>query len=499
MKYFTNINQNPAITVSKVLLFLLVVYCPLFLHLGDMPVRVWDEARLIANTLEMNWNGNFLVTSFEGEPDLWNTKPPLMIWAQLFFLKLIGNEELSFRLPSAIAGLLTSGIILLIFSIYMRKYWFGLMAVVVLVTANGYIGDHVVRTGDYDALLTLFTTFYALSFFLYAETRQVKYLHLFFAGVLLSVFTKSVQGLLFLPALGIYVMFSGNFRSLIRNKWLYVDTLLVAALIAGYYLLREAAAPGYLEAVRNNELGGRYLSTAEFHQHEFGYYLKLLISKQFGTWFLFVPLGIFAGLTAEDRKIRNLVLYLTLLSIVYFLIISFAGTKLAWYDAPLYPLLSMIAAAGIYQFFDALVQFNGFGRQWFRPVSAVLLFIAFFYLPYSTIIDKVYKPVETPEEDDFYTISHVLQSAANGKSELKDCFICYHGYNQHLRYYIQRLNEEKKQVFLVDPESLMEGYNAVYSQDYMRKKIEEMFRFETTGSYKNVKFIKINGIRNSND
>ncbi|MBK6965198.1 MAG: hypothetical protein IPH20_14985 [Bacteroidales bacterium] len=34
-------------------------------------------------------------------------KTPLLIWFQLF-LKLIGNEELSFRLPSAIAGFLTT-------------------------------------------------------------------------------------------------------------------------------------------------------------------------------------------------------------------------------------------------------------------------------------------------------------------------------------------------------------------------------------------------------
>ena len=152
--------SNHSSTILKALLFLLMIYCPFFLHLGDLPVRVWDEARLIANTLEMEKNGNYLVTHFDGKPEMWNTKPPLMIWCQLFFLKLIGNEEISFRLPSAIAGFLTALMIMLVSVRYLKSYWFGLITALVLVTANGYIGDHVARTGDYDSLLTFFMLFY---------------------------------------------------------------------------------------------------------------------------------------------------------------------------------------------------------------------------------------------------------------------------------------------------------------------------------------------------
>lgn len=483
----------------KALMFLLVIYCPFFLHLGDMPVRVWDEARQIANTLEMERNGNYLVTYFEGLPEMWNTKPPLLIWFQLFFLKLIGNEELSFRLPSAIAGFLTTLTILLVFAGYLKSYWFGIITVVVLVTTNGYIGDHVARTADYDALLTFFMIFYALCFFLFLETGKQKYLHLFFAGLAFSILTKSIQGMLFVPALVIYPVLTGNFLKLMKNKWVYFDSVFVLGLVMGYYFLRESVNPGYLEAVYINELGGRFAGTLENHLQPFNYYVNLLISNQFPIWFLFVPLGFFAGLVYPKGKMRNMILYIALLSVVYLLIISSAGTKLAWYNAPVYPLLSIIAAFAIYRVYQLIVEYKGIEGGLFKKALPVLFLVAVFYLPYQTIIDKVYKPRERPEEIDFYMISHLLQDAANSKTEIKDCYICYDGYNAHLQYYTDRLNEREKHVYFKEPKSLEVGDHVVYSQDYIRKKIEEIFLFEETGNYYNVKFIIINGVRNRND
>ncbi len=486
-------------TILKALLFLLVIYCPFFLHLGDLPIRIWDEARLIANTLEMEKNGNYLVTYFDGQPEMWNTKPPLMIWCQLFFLKLIGNEELSFRLPSAIAGMLTTLAIILVFARYLKSYWFGLITALVLVTANGYIGDHIARTADYDALLTFFMIFYALCFFLFLETGKQKYLHLFFAGLAFSILTKSIQGMLFIPAIGLYLVLTGNLLKFLKNKWVFIDFALVILVVMSYYLLRESVNPGYMEAVYINELGGRYAGTTENHQQPFNFYLNLLISDQFATWFLFVPIGFFAGLVFPKGRIRNMILYTALLSVVYLLVISTAGTKLVWYMAPMYPLLSILTAFAIYRIFLLIVEFKGIDGRLFKKVLPVLFLVVVFYLPYQNIIAKVYKPKEKPNEYGFYMISHLLQDAVNGKTELKNCFICYAGYNVHLQYYTDRLNEQDKHVFLKDPKLLTEGDLVIYEQDYIRKKIEEEFLFHETGNYFSVKFIKIDGVRKSYD
>src|SRR5690606_9717613 len=100
---------------------------------------IWDEARLAINAYEMSQNGNLIVTYFDGAPDMWNTKPPLLIWIQALFIKMFGFNELAIRLPSAIAALFTCVVILIFSEKYLKNFWFGFIAVVVLVTSQGYI------------------------------------------------------------------------------------------------------------------------------------------------------------------------------------------------------------------------------------------------------------------------------------------------------------------------------------------------------------------------
>ena len=482
--------------IIKALLFLVVAYIPFFLHLGYLPVRVWDEARLIANTLEMARNGNFLVPHFDGYPDMWNTKPPLMIWFQLLFLKLIGNEEIAYRLPSAIAGFSTALIVLLLFVKYIKNFWFGFIAVLILITANGFVGEHVARTGDYDALLTFFTSLYALSFFLFVESGKQKFLHLFFAGLVLAVLTKSVQGLLFLPALAIYLLITKNLLKSLKNKWLYIDFLIASLIIAGYYILRESVNPGYFDAVISNELSGRYIDTTENHRHGMLYYVDLLYNQQFGVWLLFVPMGILTGLFLKKGIVKRLVIYSTSLVVFYLLVISLAGTKLAWYDAPLYPFLAILAAVVVFEIYTLLseAEFAGKSKR-FNLLPYILLF-AFFIVPYQQIFNKVYKPKETESAAEFYLISHFLKDAVKGKQDISDCYICYDGYYEHLKYYTDRLNANHQNVRFIDAGRLNAGDLVLVSQLSVQSIIEKTYLTEEVGSHYSIKTYRINGTRN---
>ena len=87
------------------IIFLLVAL-PIFSHLDSYPIRVWDESRLANNAYEMYRNHNFLVSYFYGSPDMWSTKPTLLIALQALFMEVIGVNELSVRLPIAFATLL---------------------------------------------------------------------------------------------------------------------------------------------------------------------------------------------------------------------------------------------------------------------------------------------------------------------------------------------------------------------------------------------------------
>src|SRR5210317_710109 len=100
----------------KYLILGALIYIPIFGYLSVFPIRLFDESRLAINAYEMLKNSDFIVTHYKGNPDMFNTRPPLMIWLQVLSMKFIGVNELSVRLPAAFATLFTC-IVLLIFSL----------------------------------------------------------------------------------------------------------------------------------------------------------------------------------------------------------------------------------------------------------------------------------------------------------------------------------------------------------------------------------------------
>ena len=247
----------------------IIVLFPIFHKLGLDTIRDWDESRLACNALEMSENGNYIVTHFENQPDLWNTKPPLMIWLQVASCKIFGFNEIGIRIPSAIAALLTALCLLLFCLHFLKNKLWGFIAVIILVTSPGYISTHITRTGDYDALLTLFTTIYCLAFYLFLESEWKKkniFLLISFAGITFAVMTKGVAGLFYIPILFLYTLFRKKLFTTLKNPFFYFGLLFFILFVGGFYFLREMSSPGFLKAVYENELGGRFLNTVEMHK-----------------------------------------------------------------------------------------------------------------------------------------------------------------------------------------------------------------------------------------
>ena len=160
------------------ILLLIIMAIPLFYKLGNDPIRMWDESRLSINAYEMHTEGNWIVTRYGGKPDMWNTKPPVMIWLQAVSMKLFGANELAVRLPSALAGIITMLMLMVFAGGYFNKKVLFIIAAFILITSPGYVGHHVTRTGDYDALLVLFTTLFNLCFFIFLENYSLSLIHI---------------------------------------------------------------------------------------------------------------------------------------------------------------------------------------------------------------------------------------------------------------------------------------------------------------------------------
>ena len=462
----------------KYIVLALLVYVPIFGHLNTLPIRIWDESRLATNAYEMLKNGNFIVTYFDGKPDMWNTKPPLLIWLDVLFMKMFGVNELAVRLPSALAGLFVC-ILLLVFSKkFFKNIWFGYIFVIVLITCNGYINIHATRTGDYDSLLTLFTTLSGLLFFTFCEKQNYKYLYLFFLFISLAVLTKGISGLLFLPALMIYSVFQKKFFLILKSKHFYFGLFSFLIIVFGYYFLRESYNIGYIKAVQENELGGRYLKTIEDHHHDFWFYYSNLIDFQIKYWHLLIPCGLIIGLFNVDKKLNRLTLFSTLMIICYFIVISTAKTKLIWYDVPLYPFLAILITVFIFSIFQFF--------QFFKPINDILKvnvfpFIFIFLVtinPYRDMVNKTFKPKEFSWDKNFYETGYYLKDAVKGKYNLNDQYLIFDGYKAHYNFYIKILNDKGVRISIKNSKEIKKHDIVFTNQEQIKNFIEMNYEYE---------------------
>lgn len=486
-----NISSKRKIFISKkvliksitFLLFAILISIPLFCNLGKDPISLWDESRVASNAYEMYKNGNYLIPHYKGNPDMWSTKPPLMIWLQTITLKVFGVNPFSIRLPSAIAAFCTALLLLLFVYHFYKNYFLAVTATIILISSTGYVGYHAARTGDYDALLAFFTTFSAFSFFLFCEYENKKWLYLFFISITLGVLTKSVNALLFLPAIFIYALIQKKVLKLLKDKDFYIGLSIFIVVVAGYYFGRELLNPGYLKAVSLNELGGRYLSTIEGHKHAFNYYHQNFIFYRFSPWYFFIPAGIIATFFIKNPVIKRVTLYATLLCVTFFLIISLAQTKLLWYDVPLYPLMTLM----ILPLFQLIIQlFNLIKNQkinLFTRFIPYILFIALLIVPYSQIITKTFKSNRTYLINRGYEVDYFLQEAYDGNYNLTDHHLVFDGYGPQHIFHLHMLQEKGVSIHFQPKADIAKNQHIILFQDEVKTFVAEHFNYDEIYQY----------------
>lgn len=314
----------------------------LFNRLDAAPIRTYDEVRLANNAIEMAQTGDLIVTQYNGKPEYWNTKPPLMIWLQAVSVKVLGLQTPAFRLPAALAAFATVLVLFLFMRRQLNEVWIPLLAVLLLLSTDGYVLEHCARQGEYDSLLVLWILASSLTFFQFVHNpEQRRWLWLTALFVVLAVYTKGIQGVLHLPGLVIYAAVARRFRSVFGQWRLYAAAGVSLGVIAAYYLVRNGLQSDYLLFVWENEVMGRYRTVIEGHEGDFFYYFLQL--KSWGP----VVLAALPTLLIMRGRDRQLAVFSLVVSIAYLLVISFSKSKLAWYEAPVYPFMALFVAFGV--------------------------------------------------------------------------------------------------------------------------------------------------------
>lgn len=343
----------------------------LFADRHPMPIVLWDESRVMVNALEMHHAGGSLVTTFGGLPDLWNTKPPLLVWLMAASVSLFGASETALRLPSALAALGTTWLVLRFTRRVTGSIQAAAAAAALLVLSPGFFGEHGARTADYDALLTFFTTAYLMLLFEAVHRRRPAptLLGAISLMVAAAVMTKSVAGLV--PGAGVLLYLAAIRR---RLRWPLRHMMFAIAMAAGpvlvFLLAREAAAPGYLHAAWHNDIVDRAGRSVVGEAKPANFYLTQLAAG-YGAAMPLVALAAAALLRGwVHGRARLALVYSLAVTLTLITIVSAAQSKLTHYLLPALPFVAIATAIGAHA---AVRSIGDIGRRTGRPWLLLLV------------------------------------------------------------------------------------------------------------------------------
>jgi hypothetical protein len=236
-------------------------------------------------------------------------------------------------------------------------------------------GAHMAMNGDFDALLCLFTTSYCLAFCVYVEDfdgRARTGLIVTAATLSLAILTKGVAGALPLPGLLVYVLVRKRLFFVLRDRSFWLALAAVAVVIAGYYKGRDLVDPGYLKAVWQNELTGRYMTVNEGHHRKALFYARVLVD-QFLCGVFLLPLGCLFLMRPRSRESRAYfsAVLCAAVSLVLLLVVSKSQTKIWYYCSSAIPLLAIFGGVGAAEFPDTLRRFTERARRFPQQAWAV--------------------------------------------------------------------------------------------------------------------------------
>ncbi len=336
----------------------------LFFDLRTAPIVLWDESRMAVNALEMHLSGHLrLITTYGFQPDLWNTKPPLLIWLMDLSMSLFGVSEGSMRLPSMLSAL---GVLALVLSFTRRvthSFPTAALATGLLALSVLFFAKHGARTADYEALLGFLTTGYLYVLFFALHRRRPGAVAVLTAGGLVAaaVLTKSVAALL--PGLGVplYLVIHRRWRRPLQSPWYAAAGALALGLAAAYFLLREHAAPGYLRAVMFNDVSGRFTSALDRHSGPPWYYLQRFFVDGAFSGGLLAAAAPLALLSARGSARLALVFSLCVTAAIL-TVLSFSATKLNHYGFTAGPFIAISTAIGVREGIRALTHASARGK-----------------------------------------------------------------------------------------------------------------------------------------
>jgi 4-amino-4-deoxy-L-arabinose transferase-like glycosyltransferase len=324
----------------------------LFFRLDREIVTEWDESLYAISAAETATHGNWIGTTFRGELDYYNTKPPLNVWLIAASFKAFGVGFLSLRLPSAIAAWLT----ILVLLLWARRSFgepVALAAALVLSTTFGFIYVHSGRSGNTDALFTLAMLLVVVTLWVSsARPWRLAWLGPLMAGIFLLRGMAVLMPLVLIAACELL----GGQRLRQRLAPLAVAAATFAIPVGAWVLARwQLDSTAFLERMVRYDLVARSARALEGHTGSPLYYLNVLQKDQY-DWLLAAVVALVL-VPPSRQRVRELfrstssTRYFAVVGAAWFgvtlLIPTVMRTKVAWYLNPFFPIFALLVAAAV--------------------------------------------------------------------------------------------------------------------------------------------------------
>jgi 4-amino-4-deoxy-L-arabinose transferase-like glycosyltransferase len=318
----------------------------LFFRLDHEMVTQWDESRYAISAWEMASRGGWVGTTFLGELDYFNLKPPLDVWLIALSFKAFGVGLVSLRLASAVSAWLTVAV-LMAWSKRCFGHGVALASGLVLGAAFGFIHVHAGRSATADAPFTLVVLLTVVTLWA-AKKRPARFA---WTGPLLAAaFLLRGMGV-FMPLAIVGFVWLERLRRR-RLPWppqLAAVALFLAPVAAWALARRQIDGWVFLRRMVGRDFLERSLTVIEQHPGTPLFYLNTLVKHQC-EWLaagvasaaLFpVPWRGVWSRAAFWRRENALGAVLVAWGGATLLIPTLMKTKLAWYVNPFYPLFAL--------------------------------------------------------------------------------------------------------------------------------------------------------------
>ncbi len=285
---------------SRKILFFIVILTGLvaFFHRLDEAPLSGDGIGYGQIAKEMTLTGDWATPYHDGVPSFYTSKPPLVYWLMAASGSILGFDNFSVKLPTALLSLLS----LVVLFLFLSKYYnpnIAFFSSIILIFTQQYL--HHARSVITDGPLAAFFIFAFVSFWIARTEDKSSLYYLMSVFIGLAVMTKQVFGLFIGMIIFCYIILARDWK-ILKNIHFWLSFLLIPVIVLPWHIAMykkfgmKFINEYFLSTVSNvNGWNGQKYSIF----YEWYVYSQILVNN-YWPWLPFLLYGFY-------RKIRNMV------------------------------------------------------------------------------------------------------------------------------------------------------------------------------------------------